>query len=339
MDKFRVISDLHLDINEKYPLELKDKDAFTIVCGDTAGETELGIEWIRANVRRGIVVNGNHMPYRNAGRPLKDQKTMDEFRRWLAEEFPLDADVSYLDAEVGRPAKVVDGILFLGSCFYTDFRISEPTWNPDGDPALNMAASERRMNDYRFGVTSRSFPLGPDEAPSYEPLRPRDLAEWNARAFREFDRILSENEARPDPLPAVLATHYPLVRDILEHNFYVEPPSEARSYREFTWGSYANDLAGWLKGHPSVKCACSGHVHDPEKDFRARTPWPGGPLMVHNPRGYVAHGHARWFNAETFVDVGAWTCSETPPTEAEEAERKRISDEYFRKLMAFGCFF
>ena len=29
--KIRVISDLHIDVNEEYPLALKDKDIFTII--------------------------------------------------------------------------------------------------------------------------------------------------------------------------------------------------------------------------------------------------------------------------------------------------------------------
>ena len=190
MDKFRVISDLHLDINERYPLELKDKDAFTVVCGDTAGETELGVEWIRKNVRRGIVVNGNHMPYGNATRAQKDWRTMDEIRALLKREFPIDADVSYLDAETGDFAKEVDGILFLGSCFYTNFRISEPTWNPDGNQRLNMECSKFRMNDYKFGAVERTFPAGADAEPSYRMLAPEDLNRWCCGAFRKFEEKL-----------------------------------------------------------------------------------------------------------------------------------------------------
>ena len=162
------MSDLHVDINERYPLELKDKDVFTVICGDMGGETEMGIDWIRKNVRRGIIVNGNHMPYRNTyERPVKDYKTMTEFREWLRSEFPIGGDISYLDAEIGDFKKEVDGILFMGSCFYSNFRIKEPTWNPSGDKRLNMKCSEYNMNDYRFGYTGRSFPAGADN----EPLR------------------------------------------------------------------------------------------------------------------------------------------------------------------------
>ena len=191
MDKFRVISDLHLDINEKYPLELKDKDVFTVICGDTAGEIELGIEWIKKNVRRGIIVNGNHLPYGNARRERKNWRTVDELRTILKREFPVDSDVSYLDAEIGEVAKEVDGILFLGSCFYTNFRISEPTWNPNGDQRLNMECSKFGINDYNFGVVERTFPADAGSGlPPYRTLEPKDLDGWCRSAFKKFEKAL-----------------------------------------------------------------------------------------------------------------------------------------------------
>lgn len=341
MDKFRVISDLHLDINERYPLELKDKDVFTVVCGDTAGETELGIEWIKKNVRRGIIVNGNHLPYGNACRDRRDLRTMDELRALLKREFPVDSDVSYLDAEIGEVAKEVDGILFLGSCFYTNFRISEPTWNPKGNQRLNMANSEYRMNDYRMGYVKREFPTGADGEPGYVRMKPADLNRWFCNAFGMMDKALDENEKSEKPKPVVMATHYPLVKDYLLHNWYVESPNEITSMRDFMWGSYASDLKRWLKRHPSLKCYCSGHIHDVENDYRyygIRRKDADDLLLVHNVRGYVGRGHARWFNPDTFVDTKTWKAFETPLTEEEENARKKPSDEYFSKCMAWGIF-
>ena len=121
---------------------------------------------------------------------------------------------------------------------------------------------------------------------------------------------------------------------MLEHNFYVADPSYITKRREFIWGSYANDLGSWLGLHPSVKCACSGHIHDVERDFRIRdVALSGDPgkktLLVHNPRGYVSKGHARWFNPDTFVDTKTWKAFETPLTDEEEKARKKPSDEYF----------
>jgi len=342
MDKIRILSDIHLDINHKYPLELADKDVFTVICGDTAGETEMGIEWIRKNVRRGIIVNGNHMPYRNAGdRPRSEYKTVGEFRKWLKDEFPIDSDVSYLDAETEDCSKVVDGILFVGSCFYTNFRVREPTWNPDGNQKLNMACSEWNMNDYRYGYVDRTYPTGADGDPTLVRMKAEDLNKWFCNAFNRIDAILSENERSANPLPAVLATHYPLVTDYLAHNGYVDQPSSLYRQREFNWGSYASDVKAWLKNHPSLKVAASGHIHDVEKDYRyygIKRKGMDDLLLVHNVRGYVGRGHARWFNPDTFVDTKTWTCSERKLSEEEDKARAEPAMDYLNKCLAWGMF-
>lgn len=339
--KIRIISDLHIDINRDYPLELADKDVFTVVCGDTAGETEEGIEWIRKNVRRGVIVNGNHVPYRNATHGGPDRKTVQEFRDWLRREFPIGSDVSYLDAEAGDFSKEVDGILFVGSCFYSNFRIREPHWNPDGNQKLNMACSEWNMNDYRYGYTGKTFPAGADNEPSYVRMKAADLNGWFCNAYRKIDRLLDENEAAPEPKPVVLATHYPLVTDYLAHNGYVDRPEYLYRQREFNWGSYASDLKSWLKRHSSIRVYASGHIHDVEKDYRyygiSRKDGPEL-LLVHNVRGYVGRGHARWFNPDTFVDTATWKAFERELTPEEDKTRAKPSDAYLSKCLAWGMF-
>lgn len=341
MDKFRQLSDLHLDINENYPLELKDKDVFTVICGDTAGETEMGIEWIRKNVRRGIIIAGNHMPYGNAGKPPAEKKTMEEYRKWLKAEFPMDSDISFLDAENGDVVKEVDGILFVGSCFYSNFRMTEPTWNPFGNQSLNMMNSEYHMNDYKMGYIKREFPAGPDNDPSYVRMKPSDLNGWFCNAFTLIDKVLNENEKSENPKPVVMLTHYPLVRDYLKHNWYVESPNFISRQRDFIWGSYASDLKSWLKRHPSLKCYCSGHIHSVENGYRyysVKRKDMDDLLMMHNVRGYVGRGHARWFNPDTFVDVKTWTAYETPLTEEEDKARQKPGDDHLAKCLAWGIF-
>lgn len=73
--KLRVISDLHIDINHKIPLEYDD-DVFTVVCGDISGYAEDSIQWIAKNVRNGVFVSGNHIAY-------SGQYTIEESQREL----------------------------------------------------------------------------------------------------------------------------------------------------------------------------------------------------------------------------------------------------------------
>ena len=61
-------------------------------------------------------------------------------------------------------------------------------------------------------------------------------------------------------------------------------------------------------------------------------------LLVHNVRGYVRRGHARWFNPDTFIDVKSWTAYETPLTKEEDEARKQPGEAYFSKYLAWGVF-
>lgn len=65
MKKFRVLSDLHVDLNESlgYFFELKDKDVFTVLCGDTSGDPRTTIRWANSNLKAGLLIAGNHLPY------------------------------------------------------------------------------------------------------------------------------------------------------------------------------------------------------------------------------------------------------------------------------------
>ena len=50
--KIRVLSDLHIDMNSRYPLELVDNDIFTIVAGDISGLASVSSEWIDKNIKK-----------------------------------------------------------------------------------------------------------------------------------------------------------------------------------------------------------------------------------------------------------------------------------------------
>lgn len=328
--KFRVLSDLHVDYNERYPLEIPEsgRNVFAVLCGDTSGSPESTIAWIKANVRRGVLVSGNHLPYCNGfDLPPGEKRTMDELRRELAAAFPADSGVTYLDAETGTVKKVVDGVMFLGSCCYTDMRISHEHWNPDGDPIINRMCSEFNMNDYKRGFVGRRN--GPGGKAELEPMTAKNYEKWFANAMSAFDKALSENEASGDPLPVVLVTHHPIIPNFLTHSGYVEDCNNIWSTREFNWASYSSDWRAWLRSHPSVKCYCCGHVHDVEKEWRHFDMACGNGrsiLVVNNARGYVDFCHDYHFNPNLFVDTDGWKIVEEPLAEEETARRKAMTE-------------
>lgn len=311
--KFRVIGDMHVDINAGRVPEFGD-DVFTVVCGDTSGQPGESVKWIRKNFRRGICVSGNHLPYNDQG------KTIGALRRDLVSAFGPDGDFTYLDALTGTVSKVVDGVLFVGSCLYSDMKIRSGV-NPEGDLGLNMLISGSRMNDFRFGLTE-------DFLGEIRKIRPDDYVEWNRATLAEFDRVLGENEHSGNPLPAVVVTHYPMSRRFAENSLYVDRDN---------FPSYANDMEEWFSGHPSVRCHCCGHCHDiPEKDRsfvlkRAEMP---DVLMVNNSFGYFRDFHDLDFRPNLFVDTKTWTVSDAGDSSDYSKDKERRRGD-LKKMLSF----
>ena len=296
MKKFRVLSDLHLDINKKYPLKIKDKDVFTVICGDTSGYPNITIDWIKKNCPNGVGISGNHLPYNDKN------KTIQQLRLELANEFQINNSFTYLDCETDVFRKEVDDIIFIGTCMYTNMAISHPIWNPTGDIEFNKRCSLYHMNDYHWGIKSLEPTIN---------IRPDDYYEWFKRAYEKIEYALNDNEKSNKPKDVVLLTHHPLITDFLEHNGYID--DYCLSPRDFNWASYASDMKQWIKRHLSIKCYCCGHIHDVYKEYRnfdiIRDDG-SKCLVVNNARGYVNHGHDTFFNLNRYVDVNTWSTIE-----------------------------
>lgn len=314
---FRTISDLHLDIRgnaERVP-DFSGDDVFTVVCGDTSGTPAETIEWIRRNLKRGVGCSGNHLPYNYDQRPIQD------LRDELAKAFPPEADFTYLDAECGPVSKEHEGVLFVGSCMYSNMEISSRV-NPSGDVFLNKRIALSRMNDYKFGITSK----GEGGAPVM--MTPDDYVRWFRNAYGKIEAVLSANEASPEPKPVVLFTHFPLVREVVENSLYVD-------YDNFT--SYGNDMIGWLGKHPSVKCHCCGHCHDLPKEWRSfKLDRPCGPLLVvNNSLGYCSAAHDLDFSRNLLVDTSKWETVDSPEPDDVAEDKKKRRESMLRHMSLF----
>lgn len=296
MKKFRVLSDLHIDYNKKYPISIeKDKDVFTVICGDTSGYPDKTIVWIKENCPNGVGVSGNHLPYNDYDKPIQ------QLRNELAIAFPAESSFTYLDCETGTFCKDVDGILFIGTCMYTDMSIKHKIWNPDGDIELNKRCSAFHMNDYKWGIKDNS-------TDPYTMVSPTDYCNWFKNAYEKIENVLNENEKLDTPKAVVLITHHPIITDFLKNNGYLD--QYVYSIRYFNDASYASDMKSWIKRHTSIKCYCCGHIHNVFKNFRnfdiirddgSRC------LVVNNARGYVSYGHDTYFDINCYVNTETWT--------------------------------
>lgn len=381
MEKFRVLSDLHMDINENFPFSVSDNSIFTVIAGDTSGTvcsisascdnpyicvdikgerkaieffghvksakisyeqksgnwiydgnvvtsensgiyissgsandfpkdednadkmavtlnfSNFAEDWIRDNVKRGIIVAGNHLVYNHDG------YSIEELKRRLGRAFPLESDISFLDDSIGVISKRVDGILFVGSTLYTDYML------PCGE---NVAFDEKSLiernkwlaqpkmsggglNDFNFGYTEyctyANRWLEPDGGKFR--LTPNNYERFFHDTFGSIRRVVEENA---DSEVVVVTHHCPSPRCISSK--YVDSALNA---------SYVSNLEDFILSHKNIRCWICGHVHH-RADFRI-----GDCLVVMNPLGYCKYGEymangdgTKAWSPDTFVNVKNW---------------------------------
>ncbi|GHS88821.1 phosphatase [Campylobacterota bacterium] len=110
--KLRIISDLHVDENTDHRLfNWKDRDILTLIAGDTAGEMDIAVSFVRKHFNNAIVIGGNHIVYE------EKSKSIQQIHREYREQFPLDSSITYLENDY----KIIDDIVFIGATLWTDY--------------------------------------------------------------------------------------------------------------------------------------------------------------------------------------------------------------------------
>lgn len=224
--KIRIMSDLHLDVNEKYPLQLpqKDRGIFTILAGDTAGEVADGVFWIKDNCPYGVCVAGNHLVYNHYG------KTIQNLKEDLKQEFPQSSTMTFLENDYKL---IDDNIIVVGATLYTNYRL-------DGIPQhIGMRVCKKSMNDFRWGLYQDE-----DEIIG---LKPEHYLDMFMESLAYIEKICNEN---PDKQIIVVTHHAPSNQAIMP------------SYRGSDSNcGYASNLGGFITQHPNIKAWIYGHCH------------------------------------------------------------------------------
>jgi len=262
--KFRIISDLHIDINHKIPLEYDD-DVFTVVCGDISGYAEDSIQWIAQNVRNGVFVSGNHIAY-------SGQYTIEESQRELERVFPLDEPVSYLNDSY----KIVDDVVFVGGTLWTDFLLGYGVNHREGGISKYRLGAKLMaalcMNDYRQKLSAEKF-LTPDDTEFMH--------------YHTAECIVDVCEKFPDKKIVVVTHHAPSNQSL-----------DSRYVDNALNPCYASDMDNFILHNPNIKLWCHGHIHQ-SKDYKI-----GGTRVICNPRGYEAMGEINpTWNRDLIIEV------------------------------------
>lgn len=224
--KIRILSDLHIDVNEKYPLKLfeKDREVFTIIAGDTAGELADGVLWIKNNCPYGVCVSGNHLVYNEYA------KSVQELKNILKTEFPKTCTMKYLENDY---VELDDNIIVVGATLYTDYKL-------DGIPQfIGMRACKRSMNDYRYGLY--------DDGNEVVALKPEHCLDMFNESLAYIEKVCNEN---PNKQIIVVTHHAPSNKAITS------------SYRGSDSNcGYASNLDDFIFNHPNIKAWVYGHCH------------------------------------------------------------------------------
>ena len=310
--KVRVLSDLHLDVNSSHYIELKDKDVFTVVCGDTAGDPFVTKKWISKNVHRGLFIAGNHLVYNYRN------KDISELREEMADGFGIDDPVTYLDCLQKSKVfyKKVEDVHFIGTTLYTDFYYCNPhdsyhfEYDRDLRKIRNKRASHSRMNDYRWGLVK-------NERGDLRKLVPDDYEEYFAESFSMVRKLVEQIEKEEPSAKIFMLTHHCPSPKCIDNNY---ADSDVNS-------TYVSDLEDFIVSHPVIKCWACGHVHNCGV-FQV-----GDCKIVMNPRGYCQWCEDLRFSKDLTVDTDTWEVEIPELTAAQKAK----NDKRLRELMRMGA--
>lgn len=297
LKKIRIFSDLHIDVNRHFPLEMPVSDVFTIIPGDVSGNVEKSIDWIKDHVKQGIVVAGNHIVY-----DAKKGLELSDLKNKLAEAFPAGGDISFLDCSTGTCSIVKDGVLFIGTTLYTNYEHMNKTDFPCATVweaiRRNMYIARRCMNDFNKHV----------------PVLPEMYYDMFERDFGAIKCIVTKNEESENPLPVVIVTHH------CPSKKFIVPKYEDSELN----ASFVSDLDSFINEHPSIKAWIAGHIHS-----KVITKSESGCKLIANPRGYAGD---YWFedferrrkgntnpaifdwNPNVFLDTETWKVFEEDPS-------------------------
>lgn len=268
--KFRVISDLHIDINHNKDMTLYEiqQKCFTLVCGDISGDPITDVHWLECDTNmHGAFIAGNHIVYNTRRKSIQDLQnelrtiypnTLDNSSRWKY----LEKDYIVFEDEK---------IVIFGATLWTDFNVGHP------DRYFNMSVAKSYMNDYRFGIYKT-------EDGATLPMCPEFCAQEFDNTIKALEDVCNKFK---DYTIIVMTHHCPSMQSISSY------------YRNHKCnGAYVSNLEDFILSHPNIKAWCCGHVHSPH------TYSVGQCQVIANPHGYNPYGEdADWKQDEYVFEI------------------------------------
>lgn len=283
----RVISDIHADYNKEYEYDFDFGNDFVINCGDTAGDGYTAKEWCVKNMRKGVVVMGNHLGYSPAYPKLETEWQRKKNRElYGSPHHPDNTKNSQMlilsKAFTGHRGRLrfmsnseykLDDIIILGTCLYTDFRLYG-----DNHVEESMHYAKQNMNDFKLihVVGHREYTW----TPKGWKIKMRKREESKVRLFTPEDHAYFFNFSIKYLKQKV--EEYKDEKIIIVTHFAPSPYSISPQYAGSPLNpAFASNLNDFITSNPQIRLWCHGHVHTPCDYILGET------RVICNPFGYA----------------------------------------------------
>lgn len=227
MQKYKLISDVHLDIKGseyiEFDLEEDDSDTILILSGDICEVSRSGkmltqMTLLCARFKLVIHVLGNHCYYNGSlmRTPQKQKQAMAHLDNYIL------LHNEYIE---------IDRTIIMGSTLWTDMKKGCPIF-------ANYIVSE--MNDFK------SIRTGTTSTPYTRRIRPNDIVIEHKYAVEFFDATLDKFKNRK----RIVVSHHPPIEDCLDSKYegkLTNPSYASSTLEEPIIMKYSPDI--WISGH------------------------------------------------------------------------------------------
>lgn len=259
-----------MDVNRNYPFELEsDKNAFCLICGDTAGIPKDRDNWLIEQEKRGYhgaFILGNHQVYN------WDEISMQDMHTQLKDQFN-DCSNGFKFLENDSIYFPEENILLIGCTLWTDFNVFGHT-ESDGQ------YSQYRMNDYKWHCLKHSSGL--------RKMNWKDKLRFHKKSMKYIQETITKYKRSHPGVKIIVMTHHaPSMKSVAiacDKDRWIIP-------------AYVSALDDFILNNPEIKLWCHGHLHD-QANYEI-----GGCRVVSNPRGYVYWGEDALFNSNFIVEI------------------------------------
>ena len=255
--KIRLVSDLHVDVNDMSESEfnwfgftkhLNETDAI-LIAGDTAGSSQKEIDfykWLRSKTEIPIIcVGGNHLGYdyyryRQVNALLGYNNPLDETKEDCIKKLKKCKDITFLENSYIE----LDNYIIYGGTMYSNFLL----YGSHKDACMNTA--ERWLNDFRYVYTFDK------KENTVRPVTANDYIKWFNKFMRGLKKCIKETSK-----DIIVLTHFaPSIKSIAGK--YLNKPNRFSSPGSELNAVYASPLEEFILDNPRIKVWGHGHVHD-----------------------------------------------------------------------------